>query len=646
MAHIHKAYDHHHWLFMLIFLVLSYVASSSDPTEAATLLKFKSSLLNATALDNWTNATPPCNGTDNWAGLYCDHDDNVFGLNLSKMGLRGIIDIDALLNLSGLKTVSVMNNSFDGPIPSVNKLSSLVSFYLSYNNFSGEIPEDFFVGMNSLKKIYLDGNEFTGKIPKSLAALTKIVELDIRGNQFSGKLPKFSQNPKAWKTMNVSYNRLEGRIPASLRNSDPSAFLGNLDLCGKPLAACKSSKKKLLLIIAVTVISVAVILFIAACLERRRSAQSKQVTRVQDKLGAHHDTGAMEVQLAAEEENNNFHNNAERGGGGGGGGELYFVQQDRNFELEELLRAPAEVLGSGSFGSSYKAGILSGSVVVKKFRQMNQVRKDEFYDHMRRLGRLSHPNLLPLIAFYYRKEEKLLVHAFVANGSLASHLHVKRESGQPGLDWATRLMIIKGVARGLAYLYREFPGLTVPHGHLKSSNVLLDNNFNPLLAEYALIPLINRDHAQKFMVAFKSPEFYHTERTLKKTDVWSLGILILEMLTGKFPANYLQPGKRANADLAAWVNSVVREEWTGEVFDKDMKGTKNGEGEMLKLLKIGMCCCESNVEGRWDWREVVDKIEQLKERDTDEDYSSYASDGDAYSSRVISEDDLSFSVTA
>ncbi|TQD86779.1 hypothetical protein C1H46_027652 [Malus baccata] len=578
MAHIHKAYDHHHWLFMLIFLVLSYVASSSDPTEAATLLKFKSSLLNATALDNWTNATSPCNGTDNWAGLYCDHDDNVFGLNLSKMGLRGIINIDALLDLSGLKTLSVMNNSFDGPIPSVNKLSSLVSFYLSYNNFSGEIPEDFFVGMNSLKKIYLDGNEFTGKIPKSLAALTKIVELDIRGNQFSGKLPKFSQNPKAWKTLNVSYNRLEGRIPASLRNSDPSAFLGNLDLCGTPLAACKSSKKKLLLIIAVTVISVAVILFIAACLKRRRSAQSKQVTRVQDKLGAHHDTGAMGVQLAAEEENNNFHNNAERGGGDG---ELYFVQQDRNFELEELLRAPAEVLGSGSFGSSYKAGIL-----------------------------------------------------------------IKREPGQPGLDWATRLMIIKGVARGLAYLYRELPGLTVPHGHLKSSNVLLDNNFNPLLAEYALIPLINRDHAQKFMVAFKSPEFYHTERTLKKTDVWSLGILILEMLTGKFPANYLQPGKRANADLAAWVNSVVREEWTGEVFDKDMKGTKNGEGEMLKLLKIGMCCCESNVEGRWDWREVADKIEQLKERDTDEDYSSYASDGDAYSSMVISEDDLSFSVTA
>ncbi|KAM1247331.1 hypothetical protein ACFX13_044197 [Malus domestica] len=242
MAHIHKAsYDHHHWLFMLIFLVVSYVASSSDPTEPATLLKFKSFLSNDSALDNWTNATAPCNGTHNlWAGLLCDGDGNVFGLALTNMGLLGIIDIDTLMDLSALKTVSFMNNSFEGPIPSVNKLSSLTSVYLSYNQFNGEIPDNFFVGMNSLKKIYLDGNEFMGKIPNSLAALTKIVEMDIRGNQFSGKLPNFPQNRNAWKTMNVSYNRLEGPIPASLSNFDASVFVGNKGLCGKPLAPCKS----------------------------------------------------------------------------------------------------------------------------------------------------------------------------------------------------------------------------------------------------------------------------------------------------------------------------------------------------------------------------------------------------------------------
>ena len=110
-------------------------------------------------------------------------------------------------------------------------------------------------------------------------------------------------------------------------------------------------------------------------------------------------------------------------------GKLYFLRNDREgFELQDLLRASAEVLGSGSFGSSYKAVLLSGQpMVVKRFREMSNVGKEEFYEHMRRLGNLSHHNLLPLVAFYYKKEEKLLVTDFAENGSLASLLHGKNK---------------------------------------------------------------------------------------------------------------------------------------------------------------------------------------------------------------------------
>ena len=214
--------------------------------------------------------------------------------------------------------------------------------------------------------------------------------------------------------------------------------------------------------------------------------------------------------------------------------------------------------------------------------------------------------------------------------------------GQPGLDWPIRLKIIQKVVKALAYLYKELPDLIQPHGHLKSSNVLLDLNFDPMLSEYALAPAINREHAHQIMVGYKSPEYLKYDRTTRKTDVWSLGILILEMLTGKFPANFLKQGKGANSDLLSWVNSVVREEWTGEVFDTDMKGTRNGEGEMLKLLKIGMSCCEWDLEKRWELKEAIERIGELKERDSDEDNSSYASEG--YSSRAMTDDDFSFSV--
>ncbi|KAL0430694.1 UNVERIFIED_CONTAM: Pollen receptor-like kinase [Sesamum radiatum] len=112
-------------------------------------------------------------------------------------------------------------------------------------------------------------------------------------------------------------------------------------------------------------------------------------------------------------------------------GKLSFVRDDRQkFDLQDLMRASAEVLGSGNFGASYKAVLVDGeALVVKRFKQMNNVAKEDFHEHMRRLGRLKHLNLLPLVAYLYRKEEKLLVFDYVNNGSLAKHLHGSYRQG-------------------------------------------------------------------------------------------------------------------------------------------------------------------------------------------------------------------------
>ncbi|KAJ0719498.1 putative protein kinase RLK-Pelle-LRR-III family [Helianthus annuus] len=414
------------------------------------------------------------------------------------------------------------------------------------------------------------------------------------------------------------------------------------NVCGPPVTTkCKISHKKhtrRTLIIAV--IGVLAILFLVLLvLHKRKTPKNDYINHQTMKLNRNnpYKTSKKELQMQSDEEENRkrTQNN----------GNIQFVRSDRErFELQDLLRASAEVLGGGSFGSTYKAVLLDGqAVVVKRFREMNNVRKEEFYVHMTRLGRFSHPNLLPLVAFHYKKDEKLLITDFAENGSLASHLHVKRKPNEPGLDWPTRLKIIKGVTQGLAYLYKELPHLSLPHGHLKSSNVLLDKAFNPLLADYALSPVVSKRHAQEFMVAYKSPEFTYHNRTTNKTDVWCLGILILEILTGKFPANYLKQGKGGSSDLETWVNSVVREEWTDEVFDKDMKVKKNSEGEMLKLLKIGMYCCEWNVDRRWGLTMAVAKIRELTEKGGEDEYSSCTSDGDAYSSKGTTDDDFSFS---
>lgn len=228
------------------------------------------------------------------------------------------------------------------------------------------------------------------------------------------------------------------------------------------------------------------------------------------------------------------------------------------------------------------------------------------------------------------------------------------------MDWEKRLRIVKGIARGLLYLYKELHSLVTPHGHLKSANVVLNEAWEPVLTDYGLSPIVNQEDAQDLMIVYKSPEFKQLGRITKKTDIWTLGILILEILTGRFPANTIQPGKGAKetVDSATWVESLVKEDenWKDKVFDKDMmmniKG-KEEEQEMIKLLKIGLACCEIDVEARLDINEVVERIENVREPDhysllrndhhhsasKDEDfYSSYASEGDMRSCRGLSDD--------
>ncbi|XP_038698547.1 pollen receptor-like kinase 1 [Tripterygium wilfordii] len=657
-------------LFLLIFLVLSI---HFDPcyglSDTEILLKFKSSLsANNNALSTWTNQTPPCDGNKaKWVGILC-YKGGIGGIKLERLGLGGTIDLETLKQLPNLRTLSFMHNQFEGPSLELNKLGALKAVYLSDNKFSGEIPGNAFEGMPWLKKLHLANNAFTGAIPASLAALPKLLDLRLQGNQFNGKLPEFQQ--KQWQSFNVSNNQLEGPIPAALSKMGITSFSGNQGLCGGPLSACspatsnpgpssssspadsgsgtESDNKKpsgiVTIVILTIVVAVALAAIIAAIVILRRRNRASQSIETTPTSNLQKKSGIRDSDQASQ-------GSPEHSLGGskkGDGAKLSFVRDDRErFDLQDLLKASAEILGSGCFGSSYRAGLLTGPVmVVKRFKQMNNVGREEFQEHMRRLGRLQHPNLLPLVAYYYRKEEKLLVSDHVEHGSLAVSLHGHQALGWPSLDWPSRLKIVKGVARGLAYLYKELPSVIAAHGHLKSSNVLLNNSLEPQLTDYGLIPVINQESAQALMVAYKSPEYSQYGRVTKKTDVWSLGMLILEILTGKLPSNFLQQGKGSDQeDLATWVTSVVGDqEPTSEVFDRDLLASKASEGEMIKLLKIALACCEGDVEKRLNMKEAMERIEEIKERDGDDDFfSSCASDhGEIKSSRRFS-DDFNFS---
>ncbi|KAG6466835.1 hypothetical protein ZIOFF_075371 [Zingiber officinale] len=627
------------------------------------LLQFKDSFSAAggggstpAALASWGAADDhPCvpkRFASSWAGVFCDDDAHVSTLLMNDMALAGSLNLGLLSDLPRLRHLSFINNSFDGGMPDITKLPVLKSIYLSGNRFSGHLRDDLFQPMRALKKVWLSRNNFSGQIPSSLISPEKLMEVGLDGNMFEGEIPPLWQPDLH--LVNVAFNDLEGPIPAGLANMSTTFFQGNKNLCGLPLAVvCSpsySDKKQLspVLIVGVILISIKLLLLLImliTCLLHRLRLQKEAAEQPQsgeaetiDRLKA---AGVQAGAGAAI---------TERRYGGSKKvpkkeqGKLSFVSEERrNFDLSDLLQASAEVLGSGNFGSSYKASLIDGpAVVVKRFTEMNAVGREDFQEHIGRLGRLSHRNLLPPVAYYYRKEEKLIITDYVPGGSLAHMLHGNVGPEPPVLDWPARLRIIKGIARGLAYLSEELPTLTLPHGHLKSSNVLLDPSLEPLLTDYALAPVMNKATASQVMVAYKSPECAGRGQPSSKSDAWSFGILVLEILTGKFPATYLRDA--ASADLVSWVSSVVKEKPAGEVFDKNMN--KKQEGEMSKLLHLALACCETNVEERLELKAALEKIEELIEGEENDDNDNCLrnnNEREQYSSKTVSGHELSLS---
>ncbi|XP_027192461.1 pollen receptor-like kinase 3 [Cicer arietinum] len=640
----------HSYLFILIFIINFSMICSISESEA--LLSLKNSLSNADALDNWIASTLPCSEDDQWEGVVC-YNGFVTGLRLVGMGLLGKIDVDALLELKALRTISFVNNSFSGSIPELNRIGFLKAMYLSGNNFSGHIPKEYFMRMKSLKKVWLSNNQFTGDIPSSLSEVPNLIELHLENNQFSGNIPNLN-NPALVK-LNVSNNKLEGEVPESLLRFNESSFAGNSGLCGekfgstcgKPMMQTnpitddhnvsqlntniqgnvyvtdKTEKKsKALQILGIVVTSLVLIsLAIFLIIKSRKNKKEKD-----DSFGEKHgqeisnnNDGGFEVQVSSSNSisSNSSSSSGKRdaalikktpssrrsssNGGGKGIGELVMMNEEKGvFGLSDLMKASAEVLGNGGFGSSYKVVMANGvAVVVKRSRELNK------------LGRLKHWNILTPLAYHYRKDEKLVISEYVPRGSLLFLLHGDRGASHSELDWQTRLKIVQGIAKGMKYLHTELSSSDLPHGNLKSSNVLLGPDYEPLLIDYGFIHMVNPSSFSHTLFAYKVPEASQHNQISPRCDVYCFGVIILEILTGKFPSQYLINGK-GGTDVVQWVASAICEGREVELLDPEISSDRNSLSEMEKLIHIGAACTESNVSMRLDMMEAVRRIEEIK----------------------------------
>ncbi|KAG2717907.1 hypothetical protein I3760_03G195800 [Carya illinoinensis] len=614
-----------HILFLLLFFLPPLSLSVSDK-EA--LLRLKKSFIHADALSSWVPNSSPC--SDNWYGVIC-FDGIITGLHLTNLGLSGNIDVEALLELRGLRTISMMNNSFSGPIPDFHMLGALKSLLLTGNNFSGNIPNDFFSHLTSLKKAWLSYNQFNGTIPESVTQATHLIELHLEKNQFTGPIPPMNQT--SLKQLDLSNNMLEGEIPKSLSIFGVNTFEGNEGLCGKPLDKVCTEKDKTLMpstnetvqnssnnnVIVLSFLAVITLIFVlfayGNCSKRREhefivrgteSMANDQTVEIHvlSSRGRASDysshKGRLKKSTSSQHEKN-------------GTGDLVIVNDAKGtFGLSDLMKAAAEVLGNGGMGSAYKALMANGvSVVVKRMREMNTLQREVFDEEMKRLGRLRHKNILTPLAYHFRKEEKLLISEYIPKGSLLYVLHGDRGICHNELNWPTRLKIIKGIARGMGFLHSEFAKHDLPHGNLKSSNVLLCDDYEPLLSDFAFNALVSTPVAAQALFAYKTPDYIQYQKVSPKSDVYCLGITILEILTGKFPSQYLITGK-GGTDVVQWVLTAISEHRLQEVLDPDIVSNTSSLNQILRLLHIAVACIESNSEKRLDMREAIRRIQEVQ----------------------------------
>jgi serine/threonine protein kinase len=172
------------------------------------------------------------------------------------------------------------------------------------------------------------------------------------------------------------------------------------------------------------------------------------------------------------------------------------------------------------------------------------------------------------------------------------------------------MKIALGAVRGLTFIHHSCKSPKLAHGNIKSSNVLLDKSGNACISDFGLAVLISPASAASRAAGYRAPEQAETRRISQKADVYSFGVLLLEILTGKAPVQLHAPDE--SIDLPKWVQSVVREEWTAEVFDLELMRYKNIEEEMVGMLQIAMVCVSVPPEQRPKMSHVVKMIEEIR----------------------------------
>ncbi|KAL5748063.1 hypothetical protein ACOSP7_025099 [Xanthoceras sorbifolium] len=546
---------------------------------------------------------------------------NLILLSLSQNNLNGTLPQQILDVVTLSLGLNLSDNLLSGSFPSdVGKLKNLISLDISGNHFSREIPVTL-GGCTSLEYLSLQGNSFSGSIPP-LISLRSIKRLDFSSNNLSGQIPKYLENLSFLEYLNLSYNHFEGEVPAGgvFSNVTEISLVGNDNLCGGlaelhlPSCHSKGSEKSKINLLKV-VIPVLVSFFILSSCFIIIFTRRKKFS---------HKTSIM----------------------------LHMEEPFPMISYAQLSKATNEfsssnMIGEGSYGLVYK-GLLAENGLLVAVKVINLQRKGaskSFIAECEALRNVRHRNLIKIMTIcssidFKGNDFKALVYEYMQHGSLEEWLHRNKDQQKTtNLSLIQRLNIAIDVASAIEYLHHHCQPPMV-HGDLKPSNVLLDHDLVAHVGDFGLAKFLS-DHSLgtisgtqsssigiKGTIGYVAPEYGMGSEVSISGDVYSLGILLLEMFTGRRPTDNVF---NDSLNLHDFVKTASPERAT-EIVEPSLlldvradnneienfarlrgEGRLRTEGCLVGVLRIGVLCSVEPSAERMEMTDVVVKLCAVRE---------------------------------